>query len=85
MERFSNPWSKRSLTYPRNIRGVVIEKLAKRKGEMKGMHSLGSGNMRLEYEIPTRGLIGFRSDFLTDTRGLGILAARFIGYGLLAR
>jgi len=61
--------------------GVVIEKIAQRKGEMTGMSAPGPGTMRIEFEIPTRGLIGYRNDFLTDTRGLGIMSSRFIGYG----
>ncbi len=66
---------------PQDYQGIVIEKLARRKGELRAMENHGTGLMRLEFEIPTRGLIGYRSDFLTDTRGLGIMASRFIGYG----
>ena len=67
---------------PQVYQGVVIEKLARRKGEMVTMDSHGTGGLsRLEFEIPTRGLIGYRNDFLTDTRGLGIMSSRFIGYG----
>ena len=66
---------------PPDYQGVVIEKLAKRRGEMKGLYHTGTGILRLEYEIPTRGLIGYRGEFLTDTRGLGIMSSRFIGYG----
>jgi len=51
------------------------------KLERLKMQNTGSGITRLEFEIPTRGLIGYRSEFLTNTRGLGILAARFTGYG----
>ncbi len=65
---------------PEDFQGVVIEKLSKRRGELRHVESLGTGNIRLEFAIPTRGLIGYRSDFLTDTRGLGIMAARFSGY-----
>ncbi|MCD8164212.1 MAG: translational GTPase TypA [Synergistaceae bacterium] len=61
--------------------GVVIQKLAQRKGELKNMENGGTGVLRLEFRIPTRGLIGYRGEFLTDTRGLGILASRFVGYG----
>jgi len=53
--------------------GVITEKLSKRKGRMVHMHTLGSGRVRLEFSIPSRGLIGYRSEFLTDTRGTGIL------------
>ena len=45
------------------------------------MENGGTGVLRLEFRIPTRGLIGYRGEFLTDTRGLGILASRFVGYG----
>jgi GTP-binding protein len=66
---------------PDEYQGLVIEKLARRKGEMKAMHNTGTGIVRLEFDIPTRGLIGYRTDFLTDTRGLGIMSSRFVGYG----
>jgi len=61
--------------------GVVIEKVSQRKGELTGMFTGGTGMTRLEFRIPTRGLIGYRNEFLTDTRGLGIMASRFTGYG----
>jgi GTP-binding protein len=61
--------------------GVVIERISRRKGELKHMHNEGNGTVRLEFLIPTRGLIGYRNEFLTDTRGLGIMAARVVGYG----
>ncbi|HBF34872.1 TPA: translational GTPase TypA [Candidatus Sumerlaeota bacterium] len=66
---------------PEESQGVVIEKLAKRKAEMTHMESTGTGIIRIEFTIPTRGLIGYRSEFLTDTRGLGIMASRFKNYG----
>jgi len=61
--------------------GIIIEKLAKRKGELTSVENAGTNTIRIEFEIPTRGLIGYRSEFLTDTRGLGIMASRFVGYG----
>ncbi len=67
---------------PEEYQGVVIEKLSRRKGELAGVFPTGPNTVRLEFTIPTRGLIGYRSDFLTDTRGLGILSARMIGYDL---
>jgi len=67
---------------PEEYQGVVIEKLSRRKGELVGVFPTGPSTVRLEFTIPTRGLIGYRSDFLTDTRGLGILSARMIGYDL---
>jgi GTP-binding protein len=66
---------------PEEYQGVVIEKLSQRRGEIISMTHTGTGMLRIEFEIPTRGLIGYRSEFLTDTRGLGIMSARFIGYG----
>jgi GTP-binding protein len=66
---------------PAEFQGVVIEKLARRRGEMRHLENPGTGLLRMEFEAPTRGLIGYRSEFLTDTRGLGILASRFTGYG----
>ena len=66
---------------PEEFQGTVIEKVSKRKGELISMHNTGTGIVRLEYKIPTRGLIGYRGEFLTDTRGLGIMASRFVGYG----
>jgi GTP-binding protein len=65
---------------PESYQGVVIEKLARRRGELKSVENPGTGTLRLEFEIPTRGLIGYRGEFLTDTRGLGIMSSRFVGY-----
>jgi GTP-binding protein len=64
---------------PEEFVGVVIEKLGKRKGEMKNMISFNE-NTRLEFIIPARGLIGYRSEFMTDTKGTGILHHNFHGY-----
>jgi GTP-binding protein len=60
--------------------GAVTEKLGKRKGIMTNMVQKGSGRTRLEFRIPSRGLIGYRSTFLTDTRGTGLLNTQFDGY-----
>ena len=68
------------INVPEEYQGVVIEKLARRKGELLCMENGKTGVIRMEFSIPTRGLIGYRNEFLTDTRGLGILAARFTGY-----
>ncbi len=65
---------------PEEHQGVIIEKLAKRKGELASVENAGTKTIRMEFKIPTRGLIGYRSEFLTDTRGLGIMSSRFIGY-----
>jgi len=75
------PMEELMIDVPLDFQGVVIEKIAKRKGELTSMHNSGTGMLRLEFTIPTRGLIGYRNEFLTDTRGLGIMASRFTGYG----
>ena len=61
--------------------GNVIQKLGERKGELINMHSNGSGSTRLEFLIPARGLIGYRGEFLTDTKGTGVLNTIFENYG----
>ncbi len=65
---------------PENFLGVVIEKLGSRKGKMNKMVNHGSGRVRLEFVIPSRGLIGLRSEILTDTRGTAIMNSLFHGY-----
>jgi GTP-binding protein len=65
---------------PDEFVGVVTEKLSARRGKMTKMLNNGLGRVRLEFEIPTRGLIGYRSQFLTDTRGAGILTTLVIGH-----
>lgn len=64
---------------PEEFVGIVIEKLGKRRGEMKNMITL-QDNTRIEFVVPARGLIGYRSEFMTDTRGTGILHHNFHGY-----
>ena len=61
--------------------GVVVEKLGRRKGEMRDMRPSGGGKVRLTFLIPSRGLIGYHGEFLTDTRGTGIMNRLFAGYG----
>ena len=61
--------------------GAVIEKLGRRAGEMDSMEELGNGRTKMGFRIPARGLIGYRSEFMTDTRGTGIMASVFAGYG----
>ena len=61
--------------------GVVTEALGRRKGHMTRMINHGSGRVRLEFEVPSRGLIGFRSEFLTDTKGTGLLNTMFLRWG----
>ena len=65
---------------PEQFIGVVIEQLGKRKGQMTKMVNHGSGRVRIEFKIPSRGLIGLRSDLLTDTRGTAVLNSLFHGY-----
>ncbi len=60
--------------------GSVIQKLGERKGELLNMHTTGTGSTRLEFSIPSRGLIGYRGEFMTDTKGTGVLNAVFDGY-----
>ncbi|RYZ76982.1 MAG: translational GTPase TypA [Proteobacteria bacterium] len=61
--------------------GVVTQKLGTRKGVMTNMNNKGTGRVRIEFMIPARGLIGYRNEFLTDTRGTGLLNTNFAGYG----
>ncbi|HEY3937234.1 MAG TPA: translational GTPase TypA [Bryobacteraceae bacterium] len=65
---------------PEEFIGVVIEKLGKRKGKMSKMINHGSGRVRLEFLVPSRGLIGLRSEMLTDTKGMAIMNSLFHGY-----
>ncbi|MDR1946493.1 MAG: translational GTPase TypA [Desulfovibrio sp.] len=60
--------------------GIVTEKLSQRKARMTGLINNGTGRVRLEFSVPSRGLIGFRDEFLTDTRGTGIMNSYFDGY-----
>ena len=66
---------------PEEFAGAVIDKLSQRKGELQGMSSAKGGYSRLEFSIPSRGLIGYRGEFLTDTKGNGILNTVLDGYG----
>jgi GTP-binding protein len=75
------PMEELSIDVPEEYQGVVIQKIALRKGELNGMENSGTGTLRMSFRIPTRGLIGYRGEFLTDTRGLGILSSRFVCYG----
>lgn len=72
------------LTYvdvPEEFAGTVIEKLSQRKGELLNMGTASGGYTRLEFSIPSRGLIGYRGEFMTDTKGNGIMNSVFNGYG----
>lgn len=75
------PMERVLIDVPEEYAGIVIEKLGQRKGEMIDMHTSGNGNTRMEFSIPSRGLIGYRGDFLTDTKGTGIMNTIFDGYG----
>jgi len=65
---------------PEQFTGVVMEKMGTRKGKMTKMINHGSGRVRLEFEVPSRGLIGLRSEMLTDTKGTAIMNSLFAGY-----
>ncbi len=67
---------------PDEFSGTVIQKLSLRKGELQGMSPSGTGYTRMEFSIPSRGLIGYRGDFLTDTKGNGVMNQLFDGYAL---
>jgi len=69
-----------TIDVPEEFMGVVMEKLGSRRAEMINMHSSNQGYMRLEFNIPARGLIGYRSEFMTDTKGNGIMNHIFHGY-----
>ncbi|MBR5916864.1 MAG: translational GTPase TypA, partial [Lachnospiraceae bacterium] len=75
------PMERAYIDVPEEFSGSVIEKLSQRKGELVTMGSASGGYTRLEFLIPSRGLIGYRGDFLTDTKGNGILNTLFEGYG----
>ncbi len=75
------PMERAYVDVPEEFSGTVIEKLSGRKGELVSMTSASSGYTRLEFSIPARGLIGYRGEFMTDTKGNGILNTIFDGYG----
>ncbi len=74
------PWETLTIDVEADHQGKVMEKLGERKGNLKNMEPDGQGRVRLDYEIPTRGLIGFRSEFLTTTSGSGLLYHNFDSY-----
>jgi len=74
------PYEHLVIDVPEEFSGTVIEKLGKRKATMQGMTTMPDGTTRIEFEIPARGLIGFRSEFLTDTKGEGIMNHSFLEY-----
>ncbi len=74
------PFEQVVIDVPEEFIGVVTEALGRRKGQMSKMINNGSGRVRLEYEIPSRGLIGFRGEFLTETKGTGLLNTLFLRF-----
>ena len=80
--RKMEPMEQVLIDVPEEFSGAVIQKLAQRKGELLGMGAGQGGYVRLEFQIPSRGLIGYRGDFMTDTKGNGIMNTVFDGYDL---
>ena len=74
------PMEKAYVDVPDEFSGAVISKLSERKGELQGMTPIHGNTTRLEFLIPSRGLIGYRGEFMTDTKGEGILNTEFEGY-----
>ena len=74
------PYERALIDVPEEFMGVVVQKLGMRRGQMTKMVNHGSGRVRLEFELPARGLIGYRTEFLTDTKGTGILTHLFDAY-----
>jgi len=75
------PYEELMIDVPEEYMGVVMEKLGPRRTEMTEMRNPGQGLVRMTFKIPARGLFGYRSEFLTDTRGTGIMNHRFLEYG----
>ncbi len=78
------PYEELVIEVPDDMVGTVIEKLGPRRGELADLRNPGRGKVRMRFRIPSRGLFGYRSDFLTDTRGEGIMHHRFLEYGAWA-
>ena len=79
-DKVLEPMEKVFLDVPENNVGVLTEKLSTRKGKMTNLQNHGTGRVNIEFSIPSRGLIGFRSQFMTDTKGAGIMNKLFDGY-----
>jgi GTP-binding protein len=75
------PWEEVLIDVPDDMVGTVMERLGPRRGEMTDMKPTGQGTTRLRFRIPARGLFGYRSEFMTDTRGEGVLNHHFLEYG----
>ncbi|HZF28012.1 MAG TPA: translational GTPase TypA [Gammaproteobacteria bacterium] len=78
--KIQEPWEQLTVDFAEAAQGAVMTRLAERKGELKTMTPDGRGRVRLEYRIPARGLIGFRTEYLTVTAGTGLLYHIFDGY-----
>ena len=78
--RTMEPMERLFIDVPETFVGILTEKLAARKGRMTHLVNRGSGRVNLEFIIPSRGLIGFRSHFMTDTKGAGVMNSLFSGY-----
>src|SRR5213083_1739790 len=78
------PYEELLIDCPEALLGVVMEKLGPRRATMLDMKNPGQGMVRMRFRIPARGLLGYRSEFLTDTRGQGIMHHRFLDYGAWA-
>ena len=78
--KLHEPYERATIDVAEEFMGIVIEKLGTRKGQMVQMVNHGSGRVRMAFEIPARGLIGYRTEFLTDTKGTGLLTHLFAGY-----
>ena len=73
------PYEEITIDIPENLSGIVIEKMSKRKGQMTDLRT-HNGQTRILFEIPTRGILGYRNEFIVDTRGEGILCSHFVGF-----
>jgi GTP-binding protein len=79
--KLTEPFERVVIDVPTQSQGSVIEKLSMRKAELLHMSPQGDSRMRLEFKMPSRGLFGYRSEFLTDTKGEGVINTIFDGYG----
>lgn len=75
------PMEHLTIDIPEEYLGAIMERVGERRGELSGMSGSGTGRLRLEFSIPARGLVGFRSECLTLTRGYGVMNHLFAGYG----
>src|SRR5438046_4757148 len=78
--KLMQPVERLTIDVPEEFVGVVMEQLGARKSEVVNMHNHGYGRVRIEFRVPSRGLIGLRSQLLTDTRGTLVMNSLFDGY-----